>query len=147
LHSVSAQPDSPGAGALSRHRTPYDLSNSTQPSQGVLGFRFGVDLVHSAHDDLLLCAVQHISLHLCKHSFGCYHRCADFYKRKDFEVFATPDAAMGHLPREYRRELDYETVDVGKENDENTAHCNAVVTSFLSPIMYFYLHHQPVQRL
>jgi len=55
---------------------------------------------------------------------------------------------MGHLAREYRRELDYETVDdVGKENDENTAHCNAVVSYFLSPIMYFYLHHQSLHKL
>ena len=55
---------------------------------------------------------------------------------------------MGDLAREYRRELDHEAVDdVGEENDENTGHRNAVVSSFLSPIMCFYLHHQSLRRL
>jgi len=138
LHSVSAQLNSPGARALSRHHTPCNLPKNAQPSQGLLFFSFGVDPVHSAHNDLLPCGVQHISLHLCKRCFSCYHRCADFYKRKDFEVFATPDTAMGRLAREYRRELDHETIDdVGEENDENTGHCNILVSSFLSPIMCF----------
>jgi len=107
-----------------------------------------VDPIHSAHGDLLLCAVQHIPLHLCKHSFGCYHHCADFYQRKNFEVFATSDAAMGRLAREYRRELDYEAVDdVGKENDEYTVDCNTAVSGFLSPIVCLYLHHQPLHKL
>ena len=56
----------------------------------------------------------------------------DFYKHDDdFEVFATADAAMGRLARQHRRELDYKTVDeVGEQSDENTVHCNAVISSF-----------------
>ena len=90
-----------------------------------------MDPIHSAHNDLLHCGVQHITLHLCKHYSSFYHCCTDFYKREDFEVFATPDARMGRLAREYRRELVYETVDdVGEGSDENTDHCNAAVSSF-----------------
>ena len=71
-----------------------------------------------------------------------------FTNAKPFEAFATTDASMGDLAREYRRELDHETVDdVGEKNDENTGHCNAVVSSFLSPIVCFYLHHQSLHRL
>jgi len=55
---------------------------------------------------------------------------------------------MGRLARQFRRELAYETVDdVGEENDENTAYCNILVSSFLSPIVCFYVYRQPLRKL
>ena len=107
-----------------------------------------MDYVLSAFDDLLHIGVQQVSLHLCEHYCGCYHRYADFYECQDFEVFATPDATMGRLAQEYRREYDHAAVDhVGEENDKHTGHCNIVVFSFLSPIVYFYLHFQLLHRM
>ena len=51
-----------------------------QPCLGIVGFKCGVDCVHSAFDDLLLYGEQYISLYLSKHSFSCHHGCADFSK-------------------------------------------------------------------